>query len=89
MSPTILEADGYRFFFYSREFSGGALEPPHVHIRKGGAEAKVWIDSAQVAYAHGFSPSDERAIRDLVMRNRAFLRQAWDEYFREPPSEAH
>lgn len=38
--PTILRKDGWRFFFYSLENG----EPPHVHVRKGDAEAKLWLD---------------------------------------------
>jgi len=33
--PTVLEIEGFRFFFYS----GDRQEPPHVHIRKAGIEA--------------------------------------------------
>lgn len=87
MSPTVLEAGGFKFFFYSREVSGGRLEPPHVHARKGGAEAKVWLDGCDVVYAHGFNPRELRSIRELVKDNREKLLQAWHEYFREPPSD--
>ena len=87
MSPTVLEADGFKFFFYSREPSGASLEKPHVHVRKGGAEAKVWLHDCGVGYAHGFNPRELRSIRALVQKNREMLRQAWNEYFREPPSD--
>jgi hypothetical protein len=86
MSPTVLEVLGFRFFFYSREATGRGLEPPHVHVRKGGGEAKVWIDSGIVEHARGFSPRELRTIRDIITRERAFLTEAWREYFREPPS---
>lgn len=85
MSPTILRSEGYRFFFYAREHAGGTLEAAHVHVTKGGAEAKVWIDSGDVAATYGFSPAEMRAIRRLVEANRSLLRKAWDEFFREPP----
>ena len=29
--PTLLQTEGFRFFFYSNE----RLEPPHVHVEKG------------------------------------------------------
>jgi len=87
MSPTVLEAGGYKFFFYSREFSGSGLEPPHVHVKKGSNQGKVWIDSAELVDSWGFNPGEQRAIRKIVAENRSLLRQAWDEYFREPPSE--
>lgn len=86
MSPTVLEVLGFRFFFYSRESSGGRLEPPHVHVRKGGGEAKVWINSGVVGRTWGFSPRDLRVIRRIVVQERSFLSEAWNEYFREPPS---
>jgi hypothetical protein len=39
MSPTVLRAKGYRFFFFSRE------EPrPHVHINCADGEAKFWLE---------------------------------------------
>lgn len=87
MSPTVLDVLGFRFFFYSREAAGGGLEPPHVHVRKGGGEAKEWIDSGVVEQAWGFNPGELRAIRKIVAQQRAFLSEAWNEYFREPPSQ--
>jgi hypothetical protein len=37
--PTVFEAYGYRFFFYSNENN----EPIHIHVSKAGAEAKYWM----------------------------------------------
>lgn len=87
MSPTVMEVLGFRFFFYSRESWGGGLEPPHVHVRKGGGEAKVWIDSGEIEHSRGFNPRDRRVIRKIVAEERRFLIEAWNEYFREPPSQ--
>jgi len=39
--PTLWVEDGFRFFFYSNE--GSPREPVHVHVEKGGAEAKFWL----------------------------------------------
>ena len=52
--PTILRVDGFRFYFYSHEPN----EPPHVHIDKDAATAKVWLDDATVARSMGFSAQD-------------------------------
>ena len=49
--PTVLRWNGYRFYFFSNEGS----EPPHIHIDKGGATAKVWLDDLSVARSIGFS----------------------------------
>jgi hypothetical protein len=43
--PTIFRLDGYRFYFYSHEPD----EPPHLHIDKGGASIKVWLDPLAMA----------------------------------------
>ena len=37
--PTVLNAGGYRFFFYSLEGS----EPPHIHVEYGRSTAKFWL----------------------------------------------
>ncbi|MGH7578287.1 MAG: DUF4160 domain-containing protein [Longimicrobiales bacterium] len=85
MSPTVLRSAGFRFSFYSRESAGGRLEPPHVHARKGGAAAKVWLDSVEVAYSVGCSPAELRQIRELTRDHRDRLLEAWHDHFREPP----
>jgi hypothetical protein len=38
--PTILEKDGYRFFFYSNDH-----RPIHVHVRYGSGEAVFNVES--------------------------------------------
>ena len=39
--PTLFRLLGYRFFFYSNE--GDPREPPHVHVARDTAEAKLWL----------------------------------------------
>ncbi|MHB1194668.1 MAG: DUF4160 domain-containing protein [Longimicrobiales bacterium] len=87
MSPTVLRAGGYRFFFYSREPAGAGLEPPHIHVVKGGSEAKVWVDSAEVEHSWGFSPQELRAIRKIVAAERDLLSKAWHEHVRDTPGQ--
>ena len=85
MSPTILVAGGFNFFFYSRDASGEGLEREHVHVRKGSGEAKLWISSGELVYSYGFSPRELRKIRKIVVEQSALLKAAWNEHFREPP----
>jgi Domain of unknown function (DUF4160) len=48
--PTILRTNGFRFFFYSNEND----EPAHVHVEKGNAEGKTWLEpTLSVAYFRG------------------------------------
>ena len=80
LSPTILRVKGFRLFFYSREWSGEGIETRHVHVRKGSGDAKVWLDSGELAYAHGFGPAEIRVIAGIVLEHRTALIQAWDEH---------
>jgi len=48
--PTILRIQGFRVYFWSHEPS----EPPHVHLDKGGASAKVWLEPVSLASRVGF-----------------------------------
>jgi len=75
--PTLLVVEGFRFWFYSNE----GHEPPHVHVSKGGAAAKVWLQPVLIAYSYGFTPSQLRRIRELVFEHQAAFIEKWHEYF--------
>ena len=75
--PTVLREQGFRFFFFSNEGS----EPPHVHVQKGDAVAKVWLNPIGIAHAQGLNPVELRSIRRLVFANRAMFLQRWNEHF--------
>lgn len=80
MSPTVLRAGEFEFFFYSHE----AREPPHVHVKKGGAVAKVWLeDSPELAEIHGFNPNERRRLLSIVRTHRTELLERWHDYFDE------
>jgi Domain of unknown function (DUF4160) len=49
--PTLLRWRGYRFHFYSREPD----EPPHVHVIKGGGQAKIWLSDCSLVKSVGFA----------------------------------
>ncbi len=75
--PTVLEVDGFRFYFYANEGS----EPPHVHVDKGGATAKVWLATGEWAQSHGYTSTQQRVIRKIVTEHQAELRERWNEFF--------
>jgi hypothetical protein len=75
--PTLLRVDGYEFFFYSNERN----EPPHVHVWKGGAGAKLWLQPVRWAYSHGLSPSQRRRVQELVFEHQVEFVARWNEYF--------
>jgi Domain of unknown function (DUF4160) len=78
--PTIFRENGYRFFFYSNE--GDPREPPHIHVQKGGGEAKVWLEPyVDLEESQGFNASELRAILSIVDNNRNQFSEAWYEHF--------
>jgi hypothetical protein len=76
MCPTVLRADGYRLLVFSRE---SPYERPHVHVRKGGAVAKLWLDPAGWEYSEGFTPGEQRHIVELVEQSHDLLLRAYRE----------
>jgi hypothetical protein len=78
--PKIFEYNGFKFFFFSNE--GEPREPLHVHVRKAGALAKVWLHpEIELAENHGFSASDLRIILAEVDKRKIEIREAWHAYF--------
>ena len=77
--PTVHRQDGYRFYFFSHEPN----EPPHVHIDKGAATIKVWLDAVEVAKSQGFRRHEIGGIIAMVTEHRGMLLEARHEYFGE------
>lgn len=77
MSPTIFRADGYRFFFFSRE------EPRlHVHVTCANGEAKFWLEThIELAQNCGLNDRQLRTIAKLVHDHEDSLRSAWQRHF--------
>ncbi|MBP6390108.1 MAG: DUF4160 domain-containing protein [Flavobacteriales bacterium] len=78
--PTVLVTHGFRFKFYSNENN----ELPHVHVVKGTAEAKWWLDpELEEEFSVGFKVQELRMIRTLLKQHRDELLEAWEEHFSE------
>jgi hypothetical protein len=78
--PTILVQNGFQFKFYSNENH----EPPHVHVIKGKAEAKWWLDpQLEEEFSTGFKVQELRMIRQLLKENRDALLEAWKNHFNQ------
>ena len=77
MPRAIEDIEGYRFSFWSNE----GREPIHVHVEKGGAEAKVWLEpELQFAWNAGFKQGQVRRIVDLLKENQHAVQEAWKRY---------
>jgi len=66
----------FRFFFYSNE----GQEPPHIHVKAGGDEAKFGLDPIALATNHGFNGRELSEIQRLVEQHRVEFLEAWDEH---------
>jgi hypothetical protein len=75
--PTILRVGAFRFYFFSHEPN----EPPHIHVDRGDATIKVWLESLEVSKSRGFRAHEIGGIVAMVDEHRAELLEAWHEYF--------
>ena len=76
--PTIFIINGFRFFFYSSEND----EPVHVHITKGNANGKVWLEpEISIAYMHEFTTRETRQIMEIITDEIVTLKKKWNDYF--------
>ncbi len=73
--PTLLNQDGFKFFFYSNEH-----EPKHVHVINGDEFAKVELSTFSVVDNLMKSKNLKKALAIIECNNEIFERK-WDEYF--------
>ena len=74
--PTLL-IGGYRFRFYAQDRD----EPPHMHVLRGGADAKVWLRPVELEYSYDFNSREIQRILALTREHQAELLEAWYGYF--------
>ena len=75
--PTVLRVGRYRFTFFSNERG----EPPHIHVKAAGDEAKFWLEPVQLAANYGFNTIELSEIQGLIQAHRTELLEAWHEHF--------
>lgn len=77
VSPTILRARGYRFYFFSREEAR-----PHVHVQHASGEAKFWLEpDVEPAADYGLGGRRVNAARKIIEGHRDEIRAAWERHF--------
>ncbi len=74
--PTIL-IEGYKFRFYSSD----VFEPPHVHVLRGGNEAKIWLQPVATEYNRGYNTTELNRIIRLARQHRDGLLEVWNAHF--------
>lgn len=79
--PVVFRHGGFRFFFFSNE--GDPREPAHIHVRKGSASAKLWLEpEVRVAHSDGFGARILRELISVVDDNKELIERTWNDYFR-------
>jgi len=77
--PVVFRHRGYRFFFFSNE---GTPREPYIHVRKGGAVAKFWIQpNVGLADSFGFSSIELRRLARLIRERKDLIERSWHEHF--------
>jgi hypothetical protein len=78
--PVVFQKGGLRYFFFSNE--GSPREPPHVHVKGGGSDAKIWLQpEVSIAESYGFSSRQLARILAIVSTNKELILEAWNEHF--------
>lgn len=78
--PKVFEINGYKFFFYSNE--GNPRERCHIHVRKAGNEAKLWLTPyISLSDSWGFSGKELNEIEKIVIEKKELIEEKWNEYF--------
>lgn len=76
--PTVMRRGPYRFSFYSSD----RREPPHVHVTRDRAQAKIWLHDAALAWSFGFTRREIADIVEIVRETREQLLRRWNEHFK-------
>ena len=75
--PTVLRANGYRFFFFSLEGN----EPPHIHVEQAERYAKLWLTPVTLSQSRGFRTGEISEILNMVREHRELFLERWHEHF--------
>lgn len=74
LMPTIFTINGYRFSFYSSD----CAERMHVHVTKGGNQAKFWIEpTIELFRTFGYRNKQLNEIEGIIAEHVDFIRAAW------------
>ncbi len=74
--PTVLRVGRYRFLFFSNENN----EPPHVHVKAEGDQAKFWLDPVRLAANYGFKANELNEIERVIRERQTELLETWNEH---------
>jgi hypothetical protein len=75
--PSLFRLEGFVFSFYSSDGN----EPVHVHVRKAGGAAKIWMEPISLARAEDMDWRDIKRAMELAEHHKKLILEKWNEYF--------
>ena len=72
--PVIFRKNGYRLWFYMADL----VEPAHLHVARGGCEAKFWITDIELCRNRGFRRHELNEIERIISENQTYMLEAWN-----------
>lgn len=73
--PTLLNLNGFKFFFYANEH-----EPKHIHVMKNNGFAKIHLANLKVVQSF-LDPKELKAALKIVKEHQQEFERKWDEWF--------
>ena len=73
--PTLLDKNGFKFFFYANEH-----EPMHIHVMKNDDFAKIELNSLNVVQNY-LKPKDLKFALQIIKEHRNEFKRVWNEWF--------
>ena len=71
--PKVLQVNGYKFYIYIDDHL-----PIHVHVWKGGAEAKIVLEpEISIQSNYGFKSQQLRQVISIISDNYNFIIEKW------------
>jgi len=75
--PTVFILLGFRFYFFSNDHT-----PIHIHISKGGSEAKFnVVPDVLLISNQGFKNAELKIIKTIIEENKEVIIEHWITYF--------
>jgi hypothetical protein len=75
--PTVFNKNGYRFFFYSNDHL-----PIHIHVKKGGGEAKFNVSPfIELVESAGLKTKELAEIEAIIEDGVVEIINKWNQYF--------
>jgi len=76
MSPTIINEDWFRLYFYSNEHI-----PMHVHVEKWDQWLKYDLEKCIIIKNYWMKASELRKVLSIIEDNKEFIIDEWKKYF--------